>query len=237
MGFVSTAVSCVMGEVGAMGGGVGILQLRAGKHTQERFSLDEHNTTSKDECEIRLGPTCSWHHAVIAICKSNTSVWRLLPPRELPSATSVSRRISSTSQWHRDQSMDTEPTVADSRTRHKVRPLCWACTRVTTNFAMAFCDCLVGGRVRATMSYASRLCWRPTISTRISLLERLRSFQTTSDQHRLRCCPCAARQHPVQPSAGRRLKPRSLRGLVPRGSRRGDPLGISMSHLNLAGPL
>jgi hypothetical protein len=76
MGFVST-VCCVMGEEGAMGGGVGILQLRAGKHTQERFSLDEHNTTSKDECEIRLGPTCSWHHAVIAICKSNTSVWIL----------------------------------------------------------------------------------------------------------------------------------------------------------------
>lgn len=98
MGFVSTAVCCVMGDEGAMGGGVGILQLRAGKHTQERFSLDEHNTTGKDECEIRLGPTCSRHHAVIAICKSNTSVWRLLPPRELPSATSVSRRISSTSQ-------------------------------------------------------------------------------------------------------------------------------------------
>lgn len=71
MGFVSTAVCCVLGKEG---GGVGILQLRAGKHTQERLSLDEHYTTSKDECEIRLGPTCSWHHAVISVCKSNSSV-------------------------------------------------------------------------------------------------------------------------------------------------------------------
>jgi hypothetical protein len=45
---------------------VGYLQLNAGKHTQERFSLDKHNTTSKDECEIRTGTAGSWQHAVIA---------------------------------------------------------------------------------------------------------------------------------------------------------------------------
>lgn len=53
--FISTACLLCDGAEGAVGGGVGILQLRAGKHTQERFSLDEHDTTSKDECEIRLG--------------------------------------------------------------------------------------------------------------------------------------------------------------------------------------
>lgn len=53
---------------------VGYLQLRAGKHTQERFSLDEHNTTSKDEREIKIGSTCSWTQAVIASRASSTSV-------------------------------------------------------------------------------------------------------------------------------------------------------------------
>ena len=53
---------------------VGYLQLKADKHTQERFSLDEHNTTSKDESEIRLGTTCSWQHAVVAARESSISV-------------------------------------------------------------------------------------------------------------------------------------------------------------------
>lgn len=36
--------------------------------------------------------------------------------------------------------------------------------RVITNFARVFCNCLVGSRVRATLSYVSRLCRCPTIS-------------------------------------------------------------------------
>lgn len=50
------------------------MQLKAGKHTQEQFSLDEHNTTGKDESEIKIGITCSWQHAVVAARESSTSV-------------------------------------------------------------------------------------------------------------------------------------------------------------------
>jgi hypothetical protein len=42
---------------------VGYLQLKTGKHTQERLSLDEHNARSKDESEVKLGTTCSWQLA------------------------------------------------------------------------------------------------------------------------------------------------------------------------------
>ena len=101
---------------------VGYLQLKAGEHTQERLSLDEHNTRSKDESEVKLGTTCSWQLAVIAARASSTSRWRLLPPRELPSAASASRRISSTSQSYggegRNQAMSRAPARGTSR------PLC-----------------------------------------------------------------------------------------------------------------
>ena len=54
--------------------GGALLQLKAGKHTQERFSLDEHNTKTKDESGIKIGITCSWQHAVIAARERSTSV-------------------------------------------------------------------------------------------------------------------------------------------------------------------
>ena len=52
----------------------GQLQLKADKHTQERVSLDEQNTKSKDESEIEIEITCSWQHAVIAARESSTSI-------------------------------------------------------------------------------------------------------------------------------------------------------------------
>ena len=68
-------LSCY-GEEGAMAAVliVGYLQLRVGKHTQERLSLDEHNTTSKGESEINTGTTYSWQLPVIAARNSTTSV-------------------------------------------------------------------------------------------------------------------------------------------------------------------
>ena len=59
---------------------VGYMQLRAGKHTkhtkhtQDQFSLDEYKITSKDESNIKIGTTCSWHQTVIAARKSSTCV-------------------------------------------------------------------------------------------------------------------------------------------------------------------
>lgn len=57
---------------------VGYLQLKAGKHTQERLSLDEHNTRSKDESEFKLGTTCSWHLTVIATRATSTPLLSLM---------------------------------------------------------------------------------------------------------------------------------------------------------------
>jgi hypothetical protein len=59
-----SVLSC-NGEEGAMAAVliVGYLQLKTGKHTQERLSLDERNARSKDESEVKLGTTCSWQLA------------------------------------------------------------------------------------------------------------------------------------------------------------------------------
>ena len=139
---------------------VGYLQLKAGKHTQERLSLDEHNTRSKDESEVKLGTTCSWQLAVIATRANSTSLegcYRRASflPLLVLAAASVAPANGT------EERAGIQPCRGLPHEAQVGRSV-ETCTRVTTNFGAAFDIRLDGSRVRATLSYVSRLCRSPT---------------------------------------------------------------------------